>query len=75
MLQPPYRTSVRDTVSSLIHNNSRTSHFFNPLEVTVYMCPQNLGCDLLAMMLTLPYIRKPPVVHWGLCCVVIKRNF
>ena len=51
------------------------THSSGLLEVMVHVYPQNLGCDLLAMMPTLPHVRKSTMAHRDLIWVVTKRNY
>ena len=57
------------------HDKSRAAHLSNPFKVTRQVCPQNLGCDLPTLMLTLPHIRKPAMGHRILRWIVGERNF
>jgi len=50
------------------------THSSGLLEVMVHVHLHNLGCDLLAMMPTLPHVRKSAVAHQVLIWVVTERN-
>ena len=51
-----------------------TSYSSYLLNVTRSEYPQSLGCNTLAFMLALPYVRKPAFIIWVLPWWETKRN-
>ena len=76
MPQPPRRTSIQDTVSLLIYApDGGETDSSNLPEIIPKGYLQNPGCDLLAIMLTLPHIHKPTMGHWCLRWVITEWGF
>ena len=56
------------------HGEPIARYFSNLLQVTCQGYPQNVGCDLATLMLTLPHVRKPAVVQRALRWIVGERD-
>jgi hypothetical protein len=66
----PLQDVVIDSSGKL--SKLQVTHPSDLLGVIPWPNPENLGCDLLALELTLPHVREPPVGNWVLRWVVTK---